>query len=90
MTNIKRSERDPRTITTQGRTRHPWPELIKQAKAEPGQWFEYHGWADKPSDRSPVRVYADRIKRGVPEVFSPAGTFDAVARGKILFVRFLG
>ncbi len=90
MTNIKRSERDPNSITRQSYTRHPWTELADTAKAEPGVWFEYHGWADKAPDRSPVRVYAERIRKGVPDIFGPAGTFDAMARGRVLFVKYLG
>jgi hypothetical protein len=54
---IKRAATDPREqIGRPARMTHPWPELVEQAKAAPGEWFEYHGWADKAPSVSPVRT----------------------------------
>ncbi|AWY07495.1 hypothetical protein SEA_LAZERLEMON_12 [Streptomyces phage LazerLemon] len=58
--------------------------------ADPGKWFEYDGFADFEPSKSPIRTYAKRINAGDLLTLADFGRFEAVARGRILFVRFLG
>lgn len=62
-----------------------WPAVTAMLRAAPGQWHELH---------DPPMTSSTDIRRGSPQVFAPAGAFDAVTRGtgprRRLFLRYVG
>jgi hypothetical protein len=92
---IKRATIDPTVkATRQGVAHkpsvHDWDAVAVNAKTDPGVWFEYDGFEHFSSSRSPIRTYAKRINDGLLLTLAAHGKFEAIARGGLLYVRYIG
>lgn len=93
---LKKTDTDPTTLptSTKGIARtpriHPWAALGAEMLKSPGAWYEYDGFDAYEPKKSPIRMYAKRINEGKLLTLSDLGNFEAVAKGRILYLRFLG
>lgn len=62
-------------------------QLITFAKANPGKWIEYQSTEEDPYKSA--TQFAGSIRQGRGG-FGPKGEFEAVSRGKLAYIRFVG
>lgn len=60
----------------------PWAELAQELRARSGEWAEL-------VEEVPIRI-AHEINQGMLAPFRPIGTFEAVTRNGVVYVRHLG